>query len=443
LSTGNRKALPDNAMKACASCGEPRGTKSKGWANITRAGAVVGFTCPNCPADNEPIRLEASGRFLVETWVRRKDGTRKKYKSRFAELSDAREWLAEVREDAAKPGDQNDDPRRYTVRQVADRWLAKREAEVGTAGGIRMCSLNGYRSSLSSLLDLLGDRRARDITPDDVEAALLTLATAGGKRGRRLSHRSLTYALGALRQVYAYALRSKWVKSNPASEAKAPGQAHAASDTTESAKSLKRWTPAQLVAFRTYVDGLPLAAEPWLRVGMRLTLCGLRRSEVLGLDWSNVDLKTGNVRISASRTKDGRSNTSTIHAPKSENSRRTVQAEVIHPGTAAALRTLWLTQGCPKAGLVITDAADEPVQPDAYSRRFTALCKAANVPTLTRIHNTRHSLASALKEAGVPDNQAAALLGHDVQTYQRFYLPLDDDGAAAAAQIAGRLFAVV
>jgi len=442
VSTGNRKALPDNAMKACASCGAARGTKTKGWANVTRAGAVVGFTCPECPTDEEPIRLEASGRFLVETWVRRQDGTRKKYKGRFAELSDAREWVVEVREDAAKVTAYDNDPRKLTVRQLADRWLAKREAEVGTPGGIRACSLNGYRSSLSSLLDLLGDRRAREVTPDDVEAALLTLASVGGKRGRKLSHRSLVYALGALRQVFAYGLRSKWLKSSPAAEAKAPGQSHANS-TAANVKALKRWTPAQLMAFRAYVDTLPLAAEPWLRVGMRLTLCGLRRSEVLGLDWSNVDMKTGAVRIVASRTKDGRSNTSTINEPKTENSRRTVQAETIHPGTAAALRTLWLAQGRPEAGLVIRDAAEDPVQPDAYSRRFVTLCEAAGVPALTRIHNTRHSLASALKEAGVPDNQAAALLGHDVATYTRFYLVVDDDGAAVAAQVAGRLFAVV
>ena len=42
----------------------------------------------------------------------------------------------------------------------------------------------------------------------------------------------------------------------------------------------------------------------------------------------------------------------------------------------------------------------------------------------------------------MPDHQAAALLGHDVQTYRRFYLITGDDGAAEAATVAGRLFAV-
>ncbi|MFC5177961.1 hypothetical protein [Nocardioides taihuensis] len=52
-------------------------------------------------------------------------------------------------------------------------------------------------------------------------------------------------------------------------------------------------SPAELSGFRkhadTYGQGERFAAEPWLRAGMRLTLCGMRRSEVLGLDWQRVD----------------------------------------------------------------------------------------------------------------------------------------------------------
>ena len=43
------------------------------------------------------------------------------------------------------------------------------------------------------------------------------------------------------------------------------------------------------------------------------------------------------------------------------------------------------------------------------------------------------------KEGGVPDHEAAAMLGHDTATYARFYLVTDDAGAAAA--VAGTLFA--
>lgn len=61
---------------------------------------------------------------------------------------------------------------------------------------------------------------------------------------------------------------------------------------------------------------------------------------------------------------------------------------------------------------------------------------------LTRIHNIRHTLGTAPLEAGVPDYRDAALLGHDVATYRRFYLVADDDAASAAAVAAEEPFAV-
>lgn len=224
--------------------------------------------------------------------------------------------------------------------------------------------------------------------------------------------------------------------TNPAALARAPRAAHSDKGTRE----VLRWSPAEVAAFRQHVDAQPLTAEPWLRVGMRLTLCGLRRSEVLGLSWESVE--AGSVRVAASRVKTGQGNATALGPVKVSNSLRTVQADAIHPGTGAALRELWLTQGRPSSGLVVRDVSGEPVHPDVYSRRFRALCEAAGLPVLRSVHNVRHSLATALQAAGVPDHEGAALLGHDVATFRRFYLATDDDGAAAAAAVAGRLFAV-
>lgn len=433
--SGSRIAVPEDNV--CASCHAPRGNVRKGWEPITIAGTVAGWTCPSCPTYAEPIRREVKAdgtiRFLAST----RDGRRQLVRRRFSTLDAARAWVAEIRAGSAKTPTYAD-PSQFTVRQISDRWLTRREQEVGAPGGIRRNTLSGYRSALSSLLGILGDRPAREVTPDDIEAALLKLARTGGLRGRPMEHRSLVYGLGTLRQVYAYALRAGWVLTDPAGVARTPRDTHDQGGSDD----VKRWTPAQLVSFREWVTTHPEAGYPWQEVGVRLTLCGLRRSELLGLDWRNVDAKVGTVRVVSSRTKDGTSNTTTINGTKTENSRRTVQADTIHSGTANALRALWLAQGRPAEGLVIRDAIGQPVQPDAYSRRFVALCRAANVPTLTRIHNVRHTLATALQEAGVPDHQAAALLGHDVQTYRRFYLVTDDEGAAEAATVAGRLFAI-
>ena len=288
----------------------------------------------------------------------------------------------------------------------------------------------------------LGDAPARKVTAGDVEGALRAMATVGGERKRPLSHRTLGYSLGALRMAFAYAEREGWLTSNPATRARVPStQRRAPVD-----ERVKRWPPAQLGRFRdaldTYGDGERFADDPWLQVGMLLTLSGLRRSEVLGLDWSAVDMKTGAVQVKASRVKTGRGSETVLGEPKTDNSHRTVLAGEIHPGFTRALRVLWLHQGRPSAGLVIVDPLG-PLHPDRFSRALVRVCDEAGVPRLTRVHNVRHSLALGLQAAGVPDHQAAALLGHDVATFRRFYLVTDNDGAASAARSASGLFAVV
>ncbi len=441
--TGSRIALPTNALRVCASCGAARGNVRKDWNQITREGAIIGWTCPICPAASEPIRREPSGRLVaVVRGTVGADGRRHQHKRRFDTLTAARDWVEEVRQGvttATRRGAAYGDPSRFTVRIIAERWLDRRAEEVGTPGGIREVTLNGYRSALHALLLHMGDRVAREVTTDDVESLLRVLATDGGAWGRGLSHRSIVYALGALRQAFNYGMRQGWLHTNPATLAKAPRRNSEGKDG--GSRRAKRWTAAQMVTFRahvdTYADGAQFAAEPWLVVGMRLALCGMRRSEVLGLDWSNVDRDAGTVTVAASRVKTGRGSATALGGVKTDNSRRVVQAEVIHPGTLRALRALWMVQGRPESGLVIRDAVGEPVHPDLFSRRFKALCTAAGVPDPGSIHNTRHTLATTLQEAGVPDNQGAALLGHDVNTYRRFYVLTDQDAAAGAAEVAG------
>lgn len=175
---------------------------------------------------------------------------------------------------------------------------------------------------------------------------------------------------------------------------------------------------------------------------MRLTLCGLRRSEVLGLDWQRVDLDAATVKVSEGRVKTGRCTATAQDDAKSDDSHRVVPVEAIHPGTVAALRALWLAQGRPVSGLVVRDSVGEPVDPDTYSRRFRSLSDAAGVPDLGSIHNVRHTVAVALHDAGMEPRKAASLLGHKVTTHLAFYVPNTDAGATEAAAVAGRVFAV-
>lgn len=391
------------------------------------------------PRDGEPIRLVETARGVRYRVVldTAPPGARRRQVTRtFDTIREARGFVDETRTAVVRGAFTA--PSKLTVRALAEAWLADRQAD-SESGGIREVSVNGYRSALHAVLLHVGEQPVQALTSADVRALLRVLATDGGKWRRGLSHRSIVYALGTLRQVLDYGVESGVLAKNAAAGVRPP-KAKAGDRRAQVV-----WSPRELATFREHVDGLPdtvRAADPWLRVGYRLTLCGLRRSEVLGLEWEHVDLTAGTVRVERGRVKTGRGRATAHGDAKSDDSHRTVPVEVFHAGTVAALRELWLAQGRPGAGLVVVDAVGQPVDPDTFSRRFRALSDAAGLPDLGSIHNVRHTIATALHDNGVQPRQAASLLGHKVTTHLAFYVPTSDSGASEAAQVAGGLFTV-
>lgn len=438
-SPGLKIQLPADPLNVCAFCEQPRRNRTRGWSRITDAtGTLRGWSCAECPEYLEPIK-RATDRHgqTVYRWRAQytPPGTRKRLDrtGTAPTLQAARTELAGAL--AALAGGRTTPAREMTVQWITDRWVEGREAEV-EAGEIRVNTLNGYKSSLASLLDQIGTEDAATLTPARIEQALRHHITHGGLRGKPAKQRTINYALGTLRQVYDHAMREEWVTRNPAALAKSP---RATKHDDEG--QVTRWAPAELLEFRAYADGWTNDdTEPWIPVAMRLSLCGPRRSEVLGLDWKWVDLDRGTFLVRQSRVKTGRGNETVIGPPKSDASRRAVHMDAIHSGTSGMLRALWLRQGRPDSGLVILDNAGEPVTPDAYSARWRRLCNASGVPLLSSIHRIRHSIATALMDAGVPEHQAAALLGHDAETFRRHYVQTDDDAAAAGAVALGKVF---
>lgn len=387
------------------------------------------------PKPNEPIRLietRRGPRYRAVLDVSPKGAPRRQVTRAFDTLREARAFVVETRSSLNR-GDFTA-PSKITVKELAEAWLADREAESQTPGGIRPVSVNGYRSSLDAVLRQIGDHPVQTLTTTDVRNLLRTLAVEGGKWGRGLSHRSIVYALGTLRQVLNHGVERGVLAKNPASTVKPPkkrpGDKH----------PIILWSAFELARFRAHADEHAQAA--WLRAAVRLTLCGLRRSEVLGLDWVNVDLSAGTVRIEQGRVKTGRGKETSHDHAKSDDSHRTVPVDAIHPGTKAALRDLWVAQGQPAGGLVVVDEFGQPVDPDLYSRRFRSLANQAGVPDLRSIHNVRHTVATVLHDQGVEPRKVASLLGHKVTTHLAFYVPTSDSGAAEAAEAAGQAFGV-
>jgi integrase len=257
----------------------------------------------------------------------------------------------------------------------------------------------------------------------------------GGRRGRGVGHRTIVLTLQTVRQVLAHALAEGLIAANPAAGVKAPRRQRV------DARDVAVWTVADMLRFREVAD-----QDEWA-AGWRLTLSGLRRSEVLGLRWASVDLSAGLVRVEAGRVALDGHRTATDD-PKSAASWRTVPVEAMHSGTVALLRSLSARQAADRlaAGtaytvdydLVLLDALGQPIRPEAYSDRFPRLCRKANVPII-RMHDVRHSVALMLHRAGQAPADAAALLGHSITVHLETHIPRTALGAQTAATALGEV----
>lgn len=140
---------------------------------------------------------------------------------------------------------------------------------------------------------------------------------------------------------------------------------------------------------------------------------GLRRGEILGLRWSDLDLGRGTVTVQRSleQTKAGLR----FKSPKTRKGRRTVTLPDIavesmreHRRRQAEER---LALGLGKPKTVFTDVEGGPWPPDKLSRQFGNLVRKASIGKIT-FHGLRHTHITNLLREGVHPKVAAERAGH-------------------------------
>jgi site-specific recombinase XerC len=135
-----------------------------------------------------------------------------------------------------------------TLSELAEQWLSTRR-------DIRAVSIGGYRQVLKPVLSAHGDRRVQSITRAQIERWVESWRTTGGVRGRGISHRSIVYTLGTLRQVLALGVAQGVLPralGNPAEGVKPPRK------RAEDHAEVTVWTVAELARFLRVAD-----ADPW------------------------------------------------------------------------------------------------------------------------------------------------------------------------------------
>jgi integrase len=197
------------------------------------------------------------------------------------------------------------------------------------------------------------------------------------------------------------------------------------------------WMPDHAGAFLDYLD----ATGERLAVLFIVTMfCGLRRDEVLGLTWAEVDLDERIAYIRETQTGAG---------PKSEASIRivplpppAVEALKAWRRQQAADRLAWGPDWADKRGLVFTREDGTEVPGQWTSVRFETLAYRVGLPPV-RFHDLRHGTASLMKAAKQDTKYISAMLGHartsftDSQ-YVSLFPEIQKAAADAAAAIVPR-----
>jgi integrase len=244
---------------------------------------------------------------------------------------------------------------------------------------LRASTKRNYEDALRPVRERLGTRPLQSITKSDVEDLVDWMLTAGrrrgGKPGTGLSGRSARLT----------PVRRRTGGGCPGRQAR-PQRGTACPTARAHPRERETWSKAEVRKF------LAKASSDRLHVAWRLSLYGLRRGEVLGLRWSDIDLRAGMLTVNQARVLvEYRIR---IEEPKSRNGKRTLplDSELV-------------------AGL----------------RRIT-------------LHDSRHTTLTLMEHAGVPISIISKWAGHyDSAFTQKTYVHASEDdlqrGQAALARI--------
>lgn len=281
---------------------------------------------------------------------------------------------------------------RITVREyLVDRWLPS------IASTVRPATRRSYTEIVQGhILPALGNLRLAKVSPLDLQRLYADCLATG------LSPNTVRHYHAVVHRAFGQAVRMRVIDRNVA-------------DLVDPPRAVKpdvtAWDARETARVLDVGDTTELAAL-W-----RIALFGgLRRGELMGLMWVDVDLERGTLAVRHSFIR-GDASKWVLATPKTASSRRTIALDAT---CVAALRKHRAAQNAERLrlgaiwqdqGLVFTNQTGGPLHVTTLVTRFKRLIAAAGVRPI-RFHDMRHTCATLALIQGVHPKVVQERLGH-------------------------------
>lgn len=317
------------------------------------------------------------------------------------------------------------DPSQLTVGQFLRTWLDEKQANVAGT------TFDGYKIIVEKhLVRGLGKLKLAKLSPVQIQAYYSEALKCGhggrdknGRRGGPLSAQTVKHHHRVLSQALRKAVQLQLLTRNPCDAVDPPRPVH---------KEMPTLDNDQIKVLADAAEGSQIYLPIVLAV-----LTGLRRGEVLGLRWKDVDLAAG--MLSVSQTIEETSKGLGFKEPKSARGRRRIPLPLVavrklqsHKAEQAAAR-LRVGAAYEDHDLVIAEVDGKPFRPSELTYQFTSLAKKLNLKA--RFHDLRHTHITQMLEEGVHPKVASERAGHasvaiTLDRYSHVVPTLQEDAAA-------------
>ena len=282
---------------------------------------------------------------------------------------------------------------RMTLGEWFERWF-KDYAEVT----LRPSTVRGYRRYAKQINRSLGEKQISLITTQQIQRMYNKLKRNGRemcreKFGDGLSDSSVRSIHMLLHEVMEAAVQARLIAKNPTAGTKIPKCNY---------PDKMILNESELAVFIEAIEREPL----WRDFFYTEITTGLRRGEICGLKWSDLDMEKGTLKIERSIS-NGEGGKLEIGETKTEKGKRIIRLP------ASTLRILTERKECALNDWVFPNLLEpgKPMNPSTAYGKLKSILKAAGLPDI-RFHDLRHTFATHALTSGVDAKTLAGILGH-------------------------------